>query len=285
MEKTEVGTISDEALERLREEIGRESALPHLLIRFLTVPDAASARQSVVISALLIAGVLGVLLLIVGPAALAFIKGNAIYQHEDGSIIGGANMILLHLLDYLGGELLFGVIAAITFSIILAMVAGLTVTISSGAARDIYFSFKGSPQNKDDKTEIFVFRATAVFAVTVACFTSILLQKENIAYLSALAFAIAVAINFPMLMLAIYWEKLTRVGALCGGMAGLLAVLVLPVLGPTVWVQLLGNPAPVFPSDYSTLISAPFAFLVAITVSILDPEGLDEKKKYVGGEI
>ena len=259
--------------------------MPHLLIRFLTVPDAASARKSVVISALLIAGVLGVLLLVVGPAALAFIKGNIAYYHEDGSIIGGANMILLHLSDYLGGELLFGVIAAVTFSTILAVVAGLTVAMSSSAARDIYFAFKENRQDEDDKTEIFVFRATAVFAVTVACFISIALQKENIAYLSALAFGIAAATNFPILILAIYWEKLTRAGALCGGMAGLLAALVLLVLGPTVWVQLLGNSAAVFPSDYSTLISAPFAFLVAYVVSIMDSEGLEEKRKHAGGAI
>ena len=157
--------------------------------------------------------------------------------------------------------------------------------MSSSAARDIYFAFKENRQDEDDKTEIFVFRATAVFAVTVACFISIALQKENIAYLSALAFGIAAATNFPILMLAIYWEKLTRAGALCGGMAGLLAALVLLVLGPTVWVQLLGNSAAVFPSDYSTLISAPFAFLVAYVVSIMDSEGLEEKRKHAGGAI
>ena len=108
---------------------------------------------------------------------------------------------------------------------------------------------------------------------------------EEIGRESALAFGISAATNMSILMLATYWDKLTRAGALCVGVAGLLATLVLQILGPTVWVQLLGNPAPLFPSDYSTLILAPFAFFVAFVVSMLDLAGLDEKQKYVAGEV
>ena len=256
--------------------------MPHLLIRFLTVPDAATARRSVVISALLIAGVLGLLILIVGPATLAFVKDVAFYYDVDGSIIGGSNMILLHLADILGGELLFGVIAAVTFSTILAVVAGLTVAMSSSAARDIYFSLKGGVTHQSEKKELFVFRATAVLAVIFACFVSIALQKENIAYLSALAFGIAAATNFPILILAIYWKRLTTRGALSGGFSGLVVALILLVIGPTVWVQLLGNSDPIFPSDYSTLISVPVAFFVAYVVSVLDAKGLEKKRTELG---
>ncbi|MDA9372404.1 cation acetate symporter [Porticoccaceae bacterium] len=251
--------------------------MPHLLIRFLTVPDAATARRSVVISALLIAIVLGLLILVVGPATLAFVKDDLTYYNSSGDIIGGSNMILLHLSKYLGGELLFGMIAALTFSTILAVVAGLTVAMASSAARDIYFALRGEMGQETERMEILIFRMTAVFAVIVACFISIALQKQNIAYLSALAFGIAAATNFPILILTIYWRRLTTLGALSGGLTGLLTALIMLVIGPTVWVQLLGNANPIFPSDYSTLISAPIAFLVSYIVSLMDTKGWGEK--------
>ena len=125
--------------------------------------------------------------------------------------------------------------------------------------------------------EILIFRMTAVFAVIVACFISIAPQRENIAYLSLLAFGIAAATNFPILILTIYWRRLTTLGSLSGGLAGLLTALMMLVIGPTVWVQLLGNPNPIFPSDYSTLISAPIAFLVSYIVSLMDTKGWGEK--------
>ncbi len=109
--------------------------------------------------------------------------------------------------------------------------------------------------------------------------------REEIGRESALALEIAAATNFSILMLATYWDKVTRLGVLCVGVEGLLAVLVLLILGPTFSVQLLGNPDPVFPSDCSTLISAPFAFFVAFVVSMLGCEGLEEKQKYVAGEV
>lgn len=251
--------------------------MPHLLIRFLTVPDAATARRSVVISALLIAIVLGLLILVVGPATAAFVKDDLTYYNSSGDIIGGSNMILLHLSEHLGGELLFGMIAALTFSTILAVVSGLTVAMASSAAREIYFSLRCEMGQQTGRMEILIFRMTAVFAVIVACFISIALQKENIAYLSALAFGIAAATNFPILILTIYWRRLTTLGALSGGLAGLLMALIMLVIGPTVWVQLLGNPNPIFPSDYSTLISAPVAFLVSCIVSLIDTKGWGEK--------
>jgi len=244
--------------------------MPHLLIRFLTVPDVEAANRSVVISALLISIVLGLLLVVVGPAGLAFVKGEAAFQTSSGDILGGSNMILLHLSQSLGGDLLFGVIAAVTFSTILAVVAGLTVAMSSSAARDVYFVLKANPADEDERVELMIFRMTAVVTIVVAAILSLALKNENIAYLTALAFGIAAATNFPILMLAIYWKHLTVKGAIFGGVGGLFSSLFLLILGPTVWVQLLGNSSPIFPSDYSTLISVPFAFIVAYIVSKLD---------------
>ncbi len=179
-------------------------------------------------------------------------------------------MILLHLSSALGGELFFGVIAAVTFSTILAVVAGLTVAMSSSAARDIFSVVWPASAENSERLELIVFRSAAVVTTLIAALLSLALQNENIAYLSALSFGIAAATNFPILILAIYWDKLTTKGAICGGASGLSAALFLLVLGPTVWVQLLGNSEPVFPSNYSTLISTPLAFSVAYVVSKLD---------------
>ncbi|MBT7564961.1 MAG: cation acetate symporter, partial [Porticoccaceae bacterium] len=126
------------------------------------------------------------------------------------------------------------------------------------------------PADEDARMELIIFRVTAVVTIVVAAILSLALKNENIAYLTALAFGIAAATNFPILILAIYWKNLTVKGAIFGGVAGLFSSLFLLILGPTVWVQLLGNSSPIFPSDYSTLISVPIAFIVAYIVSKLD---------------
>lgn len=245
--------------------------MPHLLIRFLTVPDPETARRSVVITAILVAGVLGLLLLVVGPATLAFVKGELAYQTASGEIQGGRNMILLHLSTALGGEVLFGVLTAVTFSTILAVVAGLAIAMASSASHDLYVSLSKNPEGVSEHSELRVFRFAAVLTTALAALVSIGLQNENIAYLSAFAFGIAASTNFPILILALYWDRLTMKGALVGGSAGLITALILLVLGPTIWVQLLGNPEAVFPSDYSTLVSTPVAFLFAYLFSVVGP--------------
>jgi len=243
--------------------------MPHLLIRFLTVRNPAAARKSVVITAVLVAFVLGTLLLVVGPATLVYVKGEAAFLTSNGGIEGGRNMILLHLSTALGGEVLFGVITAVTFSTILAVVAGLTIAIASSASYDIYATATGSTESADERFELKVFRGAVILSVAVAAGLSVALQDQNIAYLSAFAFGIAASTNFPILILALYWPRLTKRGALVGGSAGLVSALLLLVVGPTIWVQLLGNDSPLFPSDYSTLISTPVAFVFAYTFSIL----------------
>jgi len=177
---------------------------------------------------------------------------------------------LLHLSTALGGEVLFGIITAVTFSTILAVVAGLAIAMSSTAAHDIYAVMTKTLGGATERSELAVFRISAVVTTALAALLSVALQNENIAYLSAFAFGIAASTNFPILILALYWPRLTLRGALAGGTAGLATALVLLMLGPTIWVQLLGNADPVFPSDYSTLVSTPLAFMVAWVVSLLD---------------
>ena len=247
--------------------------MPHLLIRFLTVPDQDTARRSVVVTAFLIAGVLGILLLVVGPSTLAFVKGEAAFLTPNGELQGGRNMIFLHLATALGGEVLFGFIAAVTFSTILAVVAGLAIAMATSAAHDIFATMSNSPDDRSEHKELVVFKIAAVATTALAALISIVLQDQNIAYLTAFAFGIAASTNFPILILVLYWKRLTTRGALAGGTAGLATALTLLVLGPTVWVKVLGHAEPVFPSDYSTLISTPVAFAVACIVSMADPRG------------
>ena len=205
---------------------------------------------------------LAVIFLVIAPSTVAFVKGVPEYQDAAGGVRGGVNMAVVHLASAVGGELLFGVIAAVAFATILAVVAGLTVTVASAASHDIYATLAGKKLS-DEGHELSVFRWTAVGASALA----IALQKENIAVLVAGAMVLAASANFPILFLVIYWRGLTVAGAIAGGLTGLVSAMVLLVLGPSVWVKVLGNPAPIFPAEYPTLITMPLAFVVAWLVS------------------
>ncbi len=244
--------------------------MPHLLIRFFTVPNPATARQSVVVATALTGLVLGTLLFVVGPGTLAFVKDVAAYEVAPGEIRGGTNMVFIHLSHVMGGELLYGVMSAVAFATILAVVAGLGVAIASTAAHDIYSVLSNKQGKAKDGAEVMMFRISALIAAAIGVVLALMLQHENIAFLSALAFGIAASTNFPILLLALYWSRLTVLGAIMGGLSGLVLSVGLLILGPTVWQKILGNPEPIFPSDYSTLVAVPMAFAVAYIVSVLD---------------
>lgn len=240
--------------------------LPHLLIRFFTVPDESAARQSVVVAVWIIGGVFALLFAFVGPGAVALVMGEPAFQAPDGkSILGGGNMAVLHLATALGGQPLFGVLSGIAFATILAVVAGLTISAASASSHDLATTLRGRPLA--DRQEVLVFRLATVAISLTAVLLAILFQHENVAFLAALVFAIAASTNFPVLVLALYWRGTTATGAMAGGFAGLLASVVLIVLGPAVWVKILGHAAPIFPSDYPSLVTVPLAFAVAILVS------------------
>lgn len=245
--------------------------LPHLLIRAFTVRDARASQKSVAIGATIIATVLAVLFLVISPATVAFVRGVAAFQDSAGGLRGGGNMAVIHLATAVGGDIFFGIIAAVAFATILAVVAGLTVSIASAAAHDIGAAFR-NPHSSDEEHELLFFRFAAIAASIVAVALSVALQDENIAVLVAAALVIAASANFPILFLAIYWRKLTIGGALAGGIAGLTSAIILLILGPTVWVKLLGFAAPIFPSEYPTLITMPLAFIVAWVTSLMSRE-------------
>ena len=242
--------------------------LPHLIMRFFTVPDARTARASMFWASLFI-GTFFALITVIGVAAVALVMGNPEYTTATGALRGGGNMAAVHLAHALGGNLMLGFVSAVAFATILAVVAGLTLSGSAAVSHDLYASIikRGAV---DERREVWVSKAATLVLGLLAVVLGIAFRTQNIAYLVGLVVGIAASSNFPLLVLAIYWRGLTTWGAVLGGSAGLLASIVLTVLGPAVWVKTLGYPASVFPLDPPTLVAMPLAFVVAIGVSLLD---------------
>jgi cation/acetate symporter len=241
--------------------------MPHLLIRFFTVPDEFAARKSLVVATAVIGFVFIGLFVVVGPAAVAFVTGVPAYHTADGGIIGGQNMVIVHLAHAVGGEVLVGIVSAIAFATILAVVAGLTIATSSAISHDLVVTLrKGAPLG--ESAELMVFRAAAFLTSAAAVILSILFQHENVAFLVALAFSVAASTTFPVLLLVLYWRGLTIPGALAGGLVGLVTSVTLIAVSPVFMVKVLGAAEPLFPSEFPALVSAPIAFFTAWAVSL-----------------
>jgi cation/acetate symporter len=244
--------------------------LPHLLIRFFTVPDEHAAQTSVVVSSAVVGWVNILLFLIIGPSVLAFVAGASSgsgHVGADGKLIGGSNMAILHLAQVLGGDGLNGIISAVAFSTILAVVAGLTIASASAAAHDVWRTLRA--KKSSDTEELWVFRLSAVLFAGIAIALAVVFQHQNIAFLSALAFAVAASTNFPVLILVLYWRGLTTAGALIGGLTGLLLSVGLIVVGPQVWVAVLHHAKPIFPYEYPALFVVPVTFITCYLISKL----------------
>lgn len=237
--------------------------MPHLLIRLFTVPDVAAARRSIVTSTFVVGVVFLLLLLVVSPAAIAFVTPDARFHGDNGGIIGGPNMIVAHLASAVGGPWMFGAFSGVVLATILAVVAGLTISIATAVSHDLV----GASRRVSERAELWIFRIGAVLVSAAAVALAMVFEHENVAILVALAFVVAASSTFPVLILAIYWSGLTAAGALAGGIVGLVASVALIIVGPAVWVSALGHAAPIFPSDYPTLLTMPLAFAVAIIAS------------------
>ena len=240
--------------------------LPHLLIRFFTVPDEAAARRSMVVACGLIGVVFILTFAFIAPAGVAFVTGNPAYVTAAGAVKGGGNMVVIHLAEAVGGPVLLGAFSAVAFATILAVVSGLTIAIASAASHDVLHPGHTGGERTEDH-DLWLFRIAAVLAAGLAVALAIVFQKENVAYLVALAMTVAASTNFPVVILSLYWRRLTPVGAVTGGLVGLIASVGLIILSPGVWVKVLGHPSPLFPSDYPALVSSPLAFLVCWLVS------------------
>ena len=183
-----------------------------------------------------------------------------------------------HLADAVGGSLFLGFISAVAFATILAVVAGLTLAGASAVSHDLYASvFKGGKANEKD--ELRVSKMTTVALGVVAIVLGILFEKQNIAFMVGLAFSIAASCNFPVLLLSMYWKKLTTRGAMIGGWMGLITAVGLMVLGPTIWVQILGHEKAIYPYEYPALFSMIVAFVGIWFFSITDKSAAADEER------
>ncbi|MEN0037973.1 MAG: cation acetate symporter [Cellvibrio sp.] len=243
------------------------AGLPHILMRFFTVKDAVQARRSVFYATGFI-GYFYILTFIIGFGAIILLLKNPDY-FTDGALIGGANMAAIHLSHALGGDVLLGFISAVAFATILAVVSGLTLAGSSAISHDLYATLvlKG---NRDEKKEIRASQIATVCLGVIAVLLGIVFEKQNVAFMVGLAFCVAASANFPILLLSMYWRKLTTRGAVIGGGLGLFTAVILVVLGPTVWVDAFGFTEAIFPYKYPAIFSVSIAFIGIWFFSITD---------------
>ncbi|SDD75333.1 cation/acetate symporter [Cupriavidus sp. YR651] len=244
------------------------AGLPHILMRFFTVANAKEARKSVLYATGFI-GYFYVLILVVGFGAIVMVGGDTAYRDAAGKIIGGSNMVAVHLAHAIGGNLFFGFISAVAFATILAVVAGLALSGASAVSHDLYANVFRSGQ-ASEKDEIRVSKAATLVIGLLAMVLGVMFEKQNIAFLSGLVLAIAASVNFPVLFLSMFWKGLTTRGAVAGSLAGLVSAVALLVLGPTVWVGILHHGKAIFPYANPALFSMTLAFACAWLVSVLD---------------
>ncbi len=256
------------------------AGLPHILMRFFTVTDAKEARKSVLYASGFIAYFFNVIFLM-GLCAILIVGQNPEFFEGGtvgGKLIGGSNMVAMHLSKAVGGNLLLGFLAAVAFATILAVVSGLALAGASAISHDLYARvIKKGQANEADEMRVSRFATLALGVVGVAL--GILFEKQNVAFMVGLAFGIAASSNFPVLILSMYWKGLTTRGALAGGYTGLFLAVALVVLSKSVWVTVLGNAQAIFPWDQPALFSMPVAFLVCIVVSLLDSSASARKEK------
>nr|WP_256262374.1 cation/acetate symporter ActP [Pseudomonas gingeri] len=247
------------------------AGLPHILMRFFTVPDAKEARKSVFVATGFI-GFFYVIVALLGLSAIVIVgQDPAFFENGNlaGKLIGGGNMPVMHLAKAVGGDLLLGFISAVAFATILAVVSGLTMAGTSAISHDLYVMvFKNNRADAADERR--VSRIASVCIGIVAVVLGIVFKDQNIAFLVALTFGVAASVNFPILVLSMYWRGLTTRGALMGGLAGLVSAVGLVILSPAVWVKVLGNPTAIFPFDYPAIISMNVAFFFTWLGSVTD---------------
>ena len=242
--------------------------LPHVLMRFFTVPDAKEARTSIFVTLVIVFCVFFATF-VIGYGAVAMVMGRPEFTAPDGGLIGGSNMATVHLADVVGGDVFFGFISAVAFATILAVVAGLTLAGASAVSHDLYGQVLRKGQ-ASEKEEVTVSRIAAICVGVVAVLLGIVFEKQNVAFMVSLGLSVAAAANFPVLILSMYWKGLTTRGAFVGGFAGLISAVVLVTLGPVVWVQILGHAKPIFPYAYPALHSMILAFICIWFFSVTD---------------
>ncbi len=267
------------------------AGLPHILMRFFTVPDAKQARKSVLWATTWI-GYFYVLIFIIGFGAITLVLTNPEFADTATGIIkgggGSSNMAAVLVAKAVGGNVFFGFISAVAFATILAVVAGLTLSGASAVSHDIYATVikKGKA---DSASELKVSRLTTLVLGVVAVTLGILFEKQNIAFMVSLAFAIAASANFPVLFMAVLWKDCTTKGAVIGGFLGLISSVALTIVSPSVWELTLGNPkgSALFPYSSPALFSMTIGFVGIWLFSILDrsPNAAKERAAFPAQQV
>jgi cation/acetate symporter len=242
------------------------AGLPHILMRFYTVPDAKQARKSVFVATGFI-GYFYILTFIIGFGAMVLVGRETISAGGDK----GGNMAALMLANATGGSGFMGFIAAVAFATILAVVAGLTLSGASTISHDLYVNVvkKGV---SDEAGEVKVAKRATIALGILSILLGLVFKGQNVAFMVGLAFAIAASANFPALVLSILWKNFTTKGAVASIVTGTSLSLLLIILSPTVWVDLIGNEKAIFPLKNPAIISLPAAFLAGVIFSKLYKE-------------
>ncbi|MBN9404225.1 MAG: cation acetate symporter [Burkholderiales bacterium] len=257
--------------------------LPHILMRFFTVPDAKEARKSVFWATTWI-GYFYVIIFIIGFGAITLVLSNPeMADTSTGVIKGGAgtaNMAAVLVAKSVGGDVFYGFISAVAFATILAVVAGLTLSGASAVSHDLYATvFKNG--KADSAAELRVSRLTTLTLGVIAVLLGIVFEKQNIAFMVSLAFAVAASANLPPLMLSVLWKDCTTKGAVIGGFLGLISSVALTVVSPAVWEATLGNPkgSAWFPYTSPALFSMTIGFVGVWLFSVLDRSAQATKER------
>jgi cation/acetate symporter len=254
------------------------AGLPHILVRFYTVPDAKTARGSVV-WAMVIIGVFYILTTFLGFGAATILKPDH---------IPNSNMAAPQLSQALGGDIFFAFISAVAFATILAVVAGLTMSASTSFAHDFYTNVLHRGTERSPGEEVRVARISAFIVGAVSIYLAIKLQSANVAFLVGLAFAVAASANLPVIVLSIFWKRFTTTGAVLGLAVGLISSIVLIIISPSIMgidppgtaaakLHLIQMKA-MFPLANPGIVSIPLGFLAAILGSLMKREPAAEAK-------
>ena len=267
------------------------AGLPHILMRFFTVPSAKEARKSVGWATTWI-GYFYILTFIIGFGAITNLIPNPLDYFVDGDIAkglnGGGNMAAVHLSKAVGGNLFMGFISAVAFATILAVVAGLTLSGASAVAHDLYASVikKGHADSAD---ELRISKITTICLGVIAVVLGIAFEKENVAYMVMLAFVIAASANFPVLFMSVLWKDCTTKGAVAGGFVGLIMAVTLTIGSASVWEAVMHYPkgSAWFPYNSAAIFSIPAAFITIWLVSLMDrgPRAAIDRAGYPAQEV
>ncbi len=178
-------------------------------------------------------------------------------------------MVAVNLASVLGGDFFYGFICAVAFATILAVVSGLAITGAGAISHDLFVNVCKNGQC-DPALEMRVTKIATICIGICAIALGIVFEKQNVAFTVGLAFAIAASVNFPILLLCIYWKNLTTKGAFWGGLIGLIVVLTLVILSPSIWVKSFGFESAIFPYDHPAIFTMPLTFILIFIISKLD---------------